>query len=1185
MDRNQNLATDLNFGTVDQSTRPELTRLTDYEAWLLDEVPRYTGWVENPKLRIAMLKRMYANGPFFDLVKADPDLKDAAGKMASTDDHVIGTVLEQDARRLRGFCSSWANTELDSVVEILATHDINRVLAATQVEGLKKEYEELLTKDLIEAKTSGLQLMSATEAKQEAKKKLKTFLGGLQAFKFALHGKRTQSGIELLDQVVSACETEIHQYLLKLLDEKDPNRIKYLEGRLKDLQERGQMARGLKGELEAAQKAKTETKVVSTQTLGKVVEKQQDIDRRFRDLNRDLASKTEEVHLSIEEIASQIGTKKAELEKLIDEVPKAHADVSKLRDDLDQLEQERQKAYDLQQQRVKRAKTALEYEKLMQEGHKGPNEISKLKDNLIRIEEQAGKAFTQLKQQSGQASEALQKRLEEAEKKRGEIEQKHVGTAVVLANLNAKYNAMYDHAAELLENHDEVAKLRLAVKGELDWLKSLPKAARALNIYASSMGVSYKLFLAIAKLPSGDAGGLGDLPLAGPLFKALIPGKAYDTGSLDVSVKLGLSWGKEWEAFGGKIGAKIMLALVWEGSMNVQDDRRFRTSSTFSFVASAGVEIPKVFKVGIEAELYSTTTTMVFKDAHQWAAWMAQKWANVRAWVMATAVYDGNDKYGEPTPVEVQRMRELATISLLHDKQTRDLLEAVLYYVEEPIVRVEKSDLFGGVTVELEAFESFGVSGEYNRTAEPKYFKRLCEKPRYLPEEMVKEGKEQTKACSLTVLGAKATLTYSNTMVHSNPDFEGEALTLDIELTLPQKEVPSSEPEALTGISKWAEEHVVSQLAVFQPQAMKTIGNSISYAFTTKLGEISGALSFTHFEMSFCKMDALIKNKKESRWKLYYLRPIISFDASISKSIPLDFFVPGLNFEFEGSLSLQRTYFEQLGTDTLGYLRTVYHGFMNISDGKEVGTKNPRPESALGPSLWNAWALAHKGQLWTMMGNIASDDSWIRAEVDELKCGQALIGYVKGESAIAKKQRVNDTVFKSVALPRLKEFLEAARTKEYLHKAKEDWERYEVPPERWGFSLRPSILFNAFNRQQQAIQYNVDRAKKKLGERRDLSTQIASDVKWVPDEDAPSCQIESCKAKFTVFTRRHHCRNCGRVVCGTCSKHELALPFRGLDKPQRVCNPCHARLSELLEKNGPTALARGGHVMVGSKGH
>merc|ERR1711871_134859 len=34
---------------------------------------------------------------------------------------------------------------------------------------------------------------------------------------------------------------------------------------------------------------------------------------------------------------------------------------------------------------------------------------------------------------------------------------------------------------------------------------------------------------------------------------------------------------------------------------------------------------------------------------------------------------------------------------------------------------------------------------------------------------------------------------------------------------------------------------------------------------------------------------------------------------------------------------------------------------------------------------------------------------------------------------------------------------------------------------------------------------------------------------WVPDKDSSTCSI--CKSSFNLFKRRHHCRNCGIVVC------------------------------------------------------
>jgi hypothetical protein len=52
--------------------------------------------------------------------------------------------------------------------------------------------------------------------------------------------------------------------------------------------------------------------------------------------------------------------------------------------------------------------------------------------------------------------------------------------------------------------------------------------------------------------------------------------------------------------------------------------------------------------------------------------------------------------------------------------------------------------------------------------------------------------------------------------------------------------------------------------------------------------------------------------------------------------------------------------------------------------------------------------------------------------------------------------------------------------------------------------------------------------------------------KWHRDDDYKNCEI--CKKEFGMFTRKHHCRNCGKVVCKDCSPNKY--------KTERVCNTC-----------------------------
>eukprot|EP00029_Vermamoeba_vermiformis_P007421 TRINITY_DN3210_c0_g1_i1.p1 TRINITY_DN3210_c0_g1~~TRINITY_DN3210_c0_g1_i1.p1 ORF type:complete len:553 (+),score=91.08 TRINITY_DN3210_c0_g1_i1:62-1720(+) len=59
---------------------------------------------------------------------------------------------------------------------------------------------------------------------------------------------------------------------------------------------------------------------------------------------------------------------------------------------------------------------------------------------------------------------------------------------------------------------------------------------------------------------------------------------------------------------------------------------------------------------------------------------------------------------------------------------------------------------------------------------------------------------------------------------------------------------------------------------------------------------------------------------------------------------------------------------------------------------------------------------------------------------------------------------------------------------------------------------------------------------------------------WIDDKDAINCA--QCESKFGLVTRRHHCRNCGKVFCSKCCKDKMPLPQLGYNKPVLVCVGC-----------------------------
>ncbi|KAF0904486.1 hypothetical protein E2562_034999 [Oryza meyeriana var. granulata] len=70
----------------------------------------------------------------------------------------------------------------------------------------------------------------------------------------------------------------------------------------------------------------------------------------------------------------------------------------------------------------------------------------------------------------------------------------------------------------------------------------------------------------------------------------------------------------------------------------------------------------------------------------------------------------------------------------------------------------------------------------------------------------------------------------------------------------------------------------------------------------------------------------------------------------------------------------------------------------------------------------------------------------------------------------------------------------------------------------------------------------------------------AEPTDWLPDSAAPSCML--CGARFhPIICSRHHCRFCGGLFCGGCSKGRSLMPPKfSTSEPQRVCDVCGVRL-------------------------
>ncbi|XP_045600783.1 WD repeat and FYVE domain-containing protein 3 isoform X4 [Procambarus clarkii] len=63
---------------------------------------------------------------------------------------------------------------------------------------------------------------------------------------------------------------------------------------------------------------------------------------------------------------------------------------------------------------------------------------------------------------------------------------------------------------------------------------------------------------------------------------------------------------------------------------------------------------------------------------------------------------------------------------------------------------------------------------------------------------------------------------------------------------------------------------------------------------------------------------------------------------------------------------------------------------------------------------------------------------------------------------------------------------------------------------------------------------------------------------WVRDDGSDGCA--NCQVKFSIYERRHHCRNCGHLFCSRCSKFESEIFRLRILKPVRVCQKCYTTL-------------------------
>jgi hypothetical protein len=63
----------------------------------------------------------------------------------------------------------------------------------------------------------------------------------------------------------------------------------------------------------------------------------------------------------------------------------------------------------------------------------------------------------------------------------------------------------------------------------------------------------------------------------------------------------------------------------------------------------------------------------------------------------------------------------------------------------------------------------------------------------------------------------------------------------------------------------------------------------------------------------------------------------------------------------------------------------------------------------------------------------------------------------------------------------------------------------------------------------------------------DSHVNRTKEFKWISDDQELNCMI--CRVGFTIFNRRHHCRECGKLICHGCSEFT--------QNAKRLCLNCY----------------------------
>lgn len=69
---------------------------------------------------------------------------------------------------------------------------------------------------------------------------------------------------------------------------------------------------------------------------------------------------------------------------------------------------------------------------------------------------------------------------------------------------------------------------------------------------------------------------------------------------------------------------------------------------------------------------------------------------------------------------------------------------------------------------------------------------------------------------------------------------------------------------------------------------------------------------------------------------------------------------------------------------------------------------------------------------------------------------------------------------------------------------------------------------------------------------------------WIPDRKATACMVPGCTTKFNMLNRRHHCRQCGNLICRSCVGYAPVKKGASYAR-DKVCPACYTNIAEKWE--------------------